>query len=305
MSRAACGSCPTSGSVKIKNQDVTPKGGQYGEGQNDGRRGVRQHDPDPGDGHGRGGQVRAPGRPHGAGARGLRALHARAAAQSRQPRLAQPRPLRALERARLGPALQPAAPVRVRPAAGRAQALQTVGQPDPGAPGIPAHGRGGDHDRPAGPGHRQRRRHGHRRAAPGGALQPRGAEDRGPLHLCLLRRRRPHGGRVFGGGLAGRAPRPGAADLPLRRQPHHHRRRHRAVVHGGRGEALHGLRLAGPEGQGRERPRGHPAGVHGRPGRDGQTLAHRLPHPHRLSAARTNRTRTRPTVRRWARTRCG
>ena len=26
----------------------------------------------------------------------------------------------------------------------------------------------------------------------------------------------------------------------------------------------------------------HPAGVRGRPGRDGQTLAHRLPHPHRL-----------------------
>ena len=77
---------------------------------------------------------------------------------------------------------------------------------------------------PLGPGHLQRRRHGHRRAHAGRALQPPRPRDRRPLHLRHRQRRRHDGGRLVRGLLAGRPPRPGQADRLLRRQPHHHRR---------------------------------------------------------------------------------
>ena len=49
-----------------------------------------------------------------------------------------------------------------------------------------------------------------------------------PPHLRHRRRRLLHGGHLARGGVAGRAPRPGPADGLLRRQPHHHRRADRA-----------------------------------------------------------------------------
>ncbi len=57
-------------------------------------------------------------------------------------------------------------------------------------------------------------------------------------------------------GLAGRAPQAGQADLPVRQQPHHHRRVHRPGLHRRRRQALRGLRLARPARR-RLRPRGH------------------------------------------------
>ena len=104
-----------------------------------------------------------------------------------------------------------------------------------------------DHDRPARPGHLDRRRHGARRAHAGRALQPRGPRDRRPLHVRDRLRRRPAGGRRLRGLLARRPPRPRQADLVLGRQPHLDRGRHRALLHRGRRRALRGLRLARPE----------------------------------------------------------
>ena len=57
-------------------------------------------------------------------------------------------------------------------------------------------------------------------------------------------RRRPDGRRRLGGGLAGRPSAARQADLPLRRQPRHARRRHRHHVLRGSRAALRGLRLA-------------------------------------------------------------
>ena len=51
-----------------------------------------------------------------------------------------------------------------------------------------------------------------------------------------------------------RAPAAGQADRPLRRQPHHHRRRHRSGLHRGRRRALRGVRLARAGGRRRQRP---------------------------------------------------
>ena len=67
------------------------------------------------------------------------------------------------------------------------------------------------------------------------AVQPPRLRDRRPLHLRHRQRRRPDGGHLPRGGLAGRAPGAGQADLPLRRQPHHHRGQHRPGLHRGRG----------------------------------------------------------------------
>ena len=55
------------------------------------------------------------------------------------------------------------------------------------------------------------------------ALQPARPRHRRPPHLRGLLRRRPDGGRVRRGGLAGRQPAPRQADRLLRRQPHHDR----------------------------------------------------------------------------------
>ena len=100
--------------------------------------------------------------------------------------------------------------------------LPPVGLADAGPPrGAPHRGRRGHH-RPARPGLRQRRRHGHRRALAARPLRPRAVR---PPHLRHLQRRRPDGGHQPRGRLARRPPRPRPARLRLRRQPHHHRRR--------------------------------------------------------------------------------
>ena len=81
------------------------------------------------------------------------------------------------------------------------------------------------HHRSARPGLRQRRRHGHRRALPAGALRPRG---RRPPHVRHLQRRLTSGGHQPRGRVARRPLRPRPARLRLRRQPHHDRRPDRA-----------------------------------------------------------------------------
>ena len=105
------------------------------------------------------------------------------------------------------------------------EAFRQWGQPHARPPrGAPHHGRRGHH-RPARPGLRQRRRHGHRRALPARPLRRRAVR---PPHVRHLRRRRPRGGHQPRGRLARRPPRARPARLRLRRQPHHHRRPHRA-----------------------------------------------------------------------------
>ena len=157
------------------------------------------------------------------------------------PGLARPRPLRALGRPRVdAPVLGPA-PGRLRPPAGRARALPPVGLAHARAPRALVL-RHRDDDRAAGAGIRQRRRDGHGRALPARPLRRR--RLRSPRLRALLRRR-PDGGRQRRGRLAGRAPRPGAARLPLRRQPDHDRRPHRPRLRDRRRRGpLRGLRLA-------------------------------------------------------------
>ena len=101
------------------------------------------------------------------------------------------------------------------------KAVPAVGLPHARPPGVRPHARHrGDH-RPARPGVRQRRRHGHRRGQPAGPLRRRRVR---PPHLRHLLRRRPLGGHQPRGRLARRPPRARPARLRLRRQPHHHRR---------------------------------------------------------------------------------
>ena len=120
-----------------------------------------------------------------------------------------------------------------------------MGQPHARTSRVPPDaGRRGD-DRPARPGHGQRRRHGDRRALPRAPLQPARPHDRRPPHVRARLRRRPDGGHLLRGRLARRTPRARQADLPLRRQPRHARRPDVAGVHRGRAAALRGLRLAG------------------------------------------------------------
>ena len=81
--------------------------------------------------------------------------------------------------------------------------LPSMGEPDAGPPRAWPHTRRrGDH-RPPRPGLRQRRRHGHRRAAARPALQPRRPPAHRPLHLRHRLRRRPAGRRRLRGGVAG------------------------------------------------------------------------------------------------------
>ena len=175
------------------------------------------------------------------------------------------------------------------------------GSKTPGHPEVHLTDGGRGHHRPARPGVRQRRRHGHRRALAAGALRPRA---RRPPHLRLLRRRRPHGGDQPRGGVAGRPSRARPARLRLRRQPHHHRRAHRARLHRRRGRALRRLRLAHRQhrrgGQRHRRPRGRAAAGHGR---RGQAVDDPAAQPHRLALAPQDRHRRGPRRPRSARTR--
>ena len=148
-----------------------------------------------------------------------------------EPRLARPRPVRPVQRPRLDPAVLHALPHRLRPDPRRPARLPAVGQPHPGPPRAQPHARGRGHHRAPGPGRGQRRGHGHRRAV---AARPLLAGGRRPPHLRDRRRRLPRGGHQPRGRLAGRPPRAGPAGLRLRRQPHHHRRAHRAGLLGRR-----------------------------------------------------------------------
>ena len=96
------------------------------------------------------------------------------------------------------------------------------------------------------PGLRQRRRDGDRRAAPGGALQPARARDRGPPHVRARGRRRPDGRRRQRGGLARRAPRARPAGLLLRLEPHLPRVVDEPLLHARRRQGVRRLRLARP-----------------------------------------------------------
>src|SRR5262249_16401430 len=148
-------------------------------------------------GRGRTGEIR-PSRPaHGRGRRRDRAVHAVSQVRCRRPRLARPRPLRAVGRSRLDADLRAALSPRLREDDDRGdQALPPVGL-DHARPSreFPHAGRGDD-DRTARPGTCQRGRHGDRRAAPRRSIRPRA---RGPSHLRARLRRRSDGGRKPGG----------------------------------------------------------------------------------------------------------
>ena len=116
-----------------------------------------------------------PGAPMGAAPMAYDAVDAVPAPRSDAPRLAGSRPVRAVRRPRQHAALLAAPPDRLRPLARRPQGVPAVGLAHAGPPGArPDAGRRGD-DRPARPGLRERRRHGHRRAPPRGRVQPRRA----------------------------------------------------------------------------------------------------------------------------------
>ncbi len=107
-----------------------------------------------------------------------------------------------------------------------------------------------------------------------------------PPHLRDRRRRVLHGGRQPRGRLARRAPAARQPRLHLRRQPHHHRRQHRAGLQRRRRRALRGLRLARRAARrGRRRlrcPRGRDPrrhGGHGPPEPARPAVAHRRPEP--------------------------
>jgi len=241
----------------------------------------------PGPRHGRGaaGRQRTPRHADGARPRGLAAVDPAPAARSPPPRLARPRPFRAVLRACLDAAVQPAAPDRLRPPARRDQALPAVGLQDAGASRARPHRGGRDHHRTTGPGPGQRRRHGDRGAPAGAALQPsRPRADQAP-DLGVRQRRRSDGGALPRSLLARGAPATGSPQGALRRQRHLHRRAYRADLHRRRRRPLRGVRLAGVAGGRRQRPRGDRPRVRGSGGGNRATHPDRAAHHHRLSGS--------------------
>ena len=118
------------------------------------------------------------------------------------------------------------------------------GSKTPGHPGARPHAGRRGHDRAARPGLRQRRRHGDRRSASGGALQPRRPRVVDHHTWAIV-----SDGDLMEGVASEAASLAGhlqarQADLPLRRQPRHALGRHRHDVHRGSRAALRGLRLA-------------------------------------------------------------
>ena len=83
--------------------------------------------------------------------------------------------------------------------------LPPARQQGAGPSGISLGLRRRDHHRPAGPGHRHQRRHGHRAEVAGRPLQPAGLRDLRLQHLRRLRRRLHDGRHRLGGGVARRA----------------------------------------------------------------------------------------------------
>ncbi len=147
---------------------------------------------------------------------------------------------------------------------------------------VPPDLRGRDDHRPPRPGDRDQRRDGDRRAVAEGALRRSALRLR---RLRDLRRRRPDGGRLERGRVAGRPPAPRQPLLDLRQQPHHDRRPDRDHLHRRRRRPLHGLRLERHQGGRRERPRAAHPGVRGVQGGGGPAHADHRRQPHRLRIA--------------------
>ena len=135
----------------------------------------------------------------------------RDAPQPGEPGLAEPRPVHPLRRPRLHPPVRRAPPLRLQPLARGAEALPPVGVADARPSGALPHRRRRDDDRPARAGVRERRRLRDRRALPRRALQPAAPRDRRPPRLRDLLGRRPDGGRLEGGRVDRRPPRPRAS----------------------------------------------------------------------------------------------
>ena len=131
-----------------------------------------QHAALPGGRHGRAGSVGPPRHADGAGAPRIPALDAHPALRSVGARLAQPRPLRALGRPRLGAPLRTPPSLRLRPPDRRAAPLPPARIEDARPPRARAHAGRRDHHRPARSGTLQRGRHGDRRAHARRSLQP-------------------------------------------------------------------------------------------------------------------------------------
>src|SRR3954470_14551251 len=136
-----------------------------------------QHDPDALDRCRPEGELRSSRGPDGPRAGGLRPVDALPAVRAAGPPVAEPRPVRALGRARLDAPLLAPPPDGVRPRARGPAAVPAMGLADAGPPGVRADaGRRGD-DRPTRAGVHERRRHGDRGAPPRGRVQsprPRG-----------------------------------------------------------------------------------------------------------------------------------
>ena len=199
--------------------------------------------PRPGDGRRAAGQFRPPGRADGHGRNGRGAVGPAPEAQPRQPALARPRPLRAVQRPCVDAAVFAAAPERLCTGDERAAQLPPAAQQDPGPPRGGRDARRRDHHRPAGPGHQQRGGHGAGREAAGARVQPPRACGGRPPHLRLPGRRL-HDGRHQPRKLrAGRCLEAEQADGAVRRQRHQHRRRGAPLVRRQRAPALRGLRL--------------------------------------------------------------
>ena len=144
-----------------------------------------------------------PGTADGAGPTGPRAVHPDHAPRPVRSGLARPRPLRPVQRPRLDPPVLHAPPDRLRAHPRGPAPVPQLGQRHAGPPRAAPHRRGRGHHRPARPGLRQRRRHGHRRAVAADPLLPRAVR---PPHLRDRRRRLPRRGHLPRVGVAGRPP---------------------------------------------------------------------------------------------------
>ena len=111
----------------------------------------------------------------------LPALPEVAAARPQRPALGRPRPLRALDGPLEPDALRAALPLRLRHGARRPEGAAHMGFADAGSPRGRPHPRRRDDDRPAGPGRRQRRRHGDGRPARARPVRPRRSRGREPV----------------------------------------------------------------------------------------------------------------------------
>ncbi len=138
--------------------------------------------------------------------------------------LARPRPLRAVERARLDAVVRAAAPDRLRSADGGAQALSPAALEDARTSGARYDAWRGDDHRTARARPGQRRGHGDRRTRAGCRIQSSRVRDRRPSHLRVRGRRLPDGRHLPRSLLARRHAGTGQADRLVRRQRHLHRR---------------------------------------------------------------------------------